>query len=150
MPGSYTKLLYHIVFSTKGRRALIKPDVQARIHEYMGGIVRGNGGVALQIGGMPDHVHLLVRWRADESVSAMVRLIKSNSSKWIHETISDMQSFAWQEGYSAFTVSESQVDAVRRYIANQEEHHRGRSFGEELVALLAAHSVEYDARYLLG
>lgn len=148
MPGTYTRLLYHVVFSTKGRRAMIKPDLQPRIHEYLGGIIRSEGGTALRIGGMPDHVHFLIRWKTDESIASLLRIIKCNSSKWIHETIPGMESFAWQEGYSAFTVSESQKEAVDRYIANQEEHHRGRPFEVELVELLRAHRVDYDPRYV--
>lgn len=148
MPGTYTTLLYHIVFSTKGRRLMIKPELRPRIHEYLGGIVRSEGGTALRIGGMPDHIHLLIQWRADESLSTLMRQLKSNSTRWIRETLPGMESFAWQEGYSAFTVSVSQCEAVSRYIANQESHHRGQSFQDELVEMLVAHGVQYDARYL--
>ncbi len=148
MPGTHSNLLYHIVFSTKGRAEMIKGETQHRIHEYLGGIVRSEGGVAYQIGGMPDHVHLLVRWRTDEALSTLLRQVKSNSSRWIHETFPAISAFAWQEGYSAFTVSQSQKDIVVRYIANQEQHHRGRTFEDELVELLKAHQVEFDPRYL--
>lgn len=150
MPGTYTKLLYHIVFSTKGRRAMLKPDIQPRVFEYLGGLVRGEGGTAIQIGGMPDHVHMLVRWRADESIAWLMRQVKSNASRWIHETFDDMKAFQWQEGYAAFTVSESQVSVVRAYIINQEAHHKGKSFEQELIAMLNAHGIEYDPKYLLG
>jgi REP element-mobilizing transposase RayT len=148
MPGTHSNLLYHIVYSTKGRAELMKGEAQQRIHEYLGGIVRSEGGVAYQVGGMADHVHLLVRWRTDESPATLLRQMKCNSSRWIHETFPMMSAFAWQEGYAAFTVSQSQKDAVARYIANQEMHHRGRSFEDELVELLKAHQVEYDPRYL--
>jgi REP element-mobilizing transposase RayT len=137
-----------VVFSTKKRAAMIKPDWQPRIHEYLGGIVRGERGVALQIGGMPDHVHLLIRWRTDESLASLMRVLKTNSSKWMHEKLAAMREFAWQEGYAAFTVSASQKDRVAQYIANQERHHGKRSLEEELVEMLRAHGVEYDPRYL--
>jgi putative transposase len=148
MPGTYSNLLYHVVFSTKGRAAMMKGETQHRIHEYLGGIVRGEGGVAYQIGGMPDHVHILLRWHTDESIATPMRQAKSNSSRWIHETFPMMSAFAWQEGYAAFTVSQSQKDVVARYIANQEEHHRTRSFEQELVELLKAHEIEFDPWYL--
>lgn len=148
MPSTYSNLLYHVVFSTKGRAAMLKAETQHRVHEYIGGIIRGERGIAYQIGGMPDHVHILLRWRTDESIATLLRLIKSNSSRWIHETFPMMASFAWQEGYGAFTVSQSQKDAVAQYIANQEQHHRSKSFQDEYVELLRAHQVEYDPRYL--
>ena len=149
MPGTYSKLLYHIVFSTKRRAAWLKPAVAPRVHEYLGGIVRGERGVAHQINGMPDHVHLLIGWRTDESISVLLRNVKAHSSRWIHETFSDCPDFRWQEGYSVFTVSESQFDVVNQYIRNQEEHHREHSFEEELRALLRLHRVEYAERFLL-
>lgn len=149
MPGTHSKLLYHIVFSTKQRVVWLKPAIAPRVHEYLGGIIRGERGVAHQINGTPDHVHLLIGWRADEALSSLLRNLKANSSRWIHETFRDCAGFHWQEGYSAFTVSESQFDAVDQYIRNQEEHHRGRSFEDELRSLLRVHRVDYDERYLL-
>jgi putative transposase len=148
MPGTYTKLLYHAVFSTKERARLITPDLQPRLHEYLGGIVRSERGVAYQIGGTLNHVHLLLRWRTDDSFSNLMRKLKSNSSRWVHETFPMLQSFQWQEGYGAFTVSQSQSNAVDQYIRNQESHHRTSTFEEELIALLKAHEIEYDERYL--
>jgi REP element-mobilizing transposase RayT len=148
MPGTYSRLLYHVVFSTKGRAAMMKGGTRGRIHEYLGGIIRSEGGVAYQIGGMPDHVHLLLRWRADQSIAALVRQMKSNSSRWIHETFPMMTAFAWQEGYGAFTVSQSQKDTVAAYIANQEAHHQNTPFEEEFVRFLRAHEIEYDPKYL--
>lgn len=150
MPGTYTRLLYHIVFSTKNRKQLIAPDVQPRLHEYMGGIVRAMDGTALMIGGVDDHVHMLVRWRTDESLATLLRTVKSRSSAWVHETFDELRTFAWQEGYAAFTVSQSQAAAVAGYIAGQVEHHRERSFEEELREFLQRHEVEFDERYLLG
>jgi REP element-mobilizing transposase RayT len=127
---------------------MIKQDIAPRIHEYLGGIVRNKGGVAFAIGGMPDHVHLLFRWKTDDSLSNLMRDIKCNSSRWIHEALPDMTSFAWQDGFGAFTVSQSQKETVERYIVNQGAHHRGRSYQDEYVDLLKAHQVEYDERFL--
>jgi REP element-mobilizing transposase RayT len=148
MPGTYSRLLYHIVFSTRKRAAWLKPAIAPRIYEYLGGIVRGEGGVPHRINGMPDHVHMLISWRKDESIAALMRKLKAHSSRWIHQTFPDMTPFRWHEGYSVFTVSESQFASVSRYIGNQEKHHRGRPFEEELRSLLRKHRVEFDERYL--
>ena len=148
MPNTYSKLLYHLVFSTKGRANLISQQLQPRLFDYMGGIVRDERGTLLEIGGLSDHVHLLIRWRTDESLATLMRNLKSNSTRWVHETFPTMEGFAWQQGYAAFTVSASQADDVARYIRNQEEHHRGRSFEDELIRLLDAHGVDYERRYL--
>jgi REP element-mobilizing transposase RayT len=150
MSTTLTNLLYHIVFSTKNRLPRIDLEVRDRLYEYVGGIARGHGGILLAIGGMPDHVHLLVKGKADTSVSDMTRLIKANSSKWMNETFHPGEHFEWQAGYGAFSVSESKVNAVRRYIQAQESHQAKVSFAEELVTLLQRHGIEYDPRYLLG
>jgi putative transposase len=147
MPNTYTNLLYHIVFSTKERAPLITDDLKEELYKYIGGIIREEGGVLLEIGGIEDHVHLLAKLKPAKSVSEMLRLIKANSSKWANEGKSPTR-FAWQEGFSAFSVSESQVVAVRRYIRDQVQHHCGLSYQDELIALLDKHSVEYDPRYL--
>jgi putative transposase len=128
MPQSYTNLLYHIVFSTKDRRPLITTDVKDRLYEYIGGTVRGLGGLLLAINGIEDHVHILARLRADRSVSDALRDLKANASGWMHDVFPEVNDFSWQRGYGAFTVSASQVEKVRRYIANQEEHHRKQDF----------------------
>lgn len=148
MPGTFSNLLYHIVFSTSGREPSITPDIQPRLYRFIGGIVRAEHGVLYTIGGMPDHVHLLVRWRTDESAAYLLRNVKARSSRWVHQTFPGSRSFAWQEGYSIFSVSQSQKPKVERYIATQEQHHRRRDFKKELIALLDAHEVVYDARYV--
>lgn len=148
MASTFTNLLYHIVFSTKDRIPLIQSDLQERLYEYMGGIIRGEGGVLLEIGGIPDHVHLLAKLRADTAVSVMLRLLKSNSSKWVNDERLIKGRFAWQTGYAAFSVSESQAAKVRKYIRGQEAHHAKVSFKEELIALLKKHRIEYDERYI--
>jgi putative transposase len=148
MAHSFTNLLYHVVFATKGRHPWLDVSIRSRVHEYLGGAVRGEKGIALLVGGVEDHVHVLAKLRQDRSVSDVLRAIKANSSGWIHKTFPTLKGFGWQDGYGAFTVSESQVEKVRVYIANQEEHHRTLSFQEEFVALLKAHKIEFDPRYL--
>lgn len=150
MPQSYTNLLYHIVFSTKNREPVITKDVQPRLYDYIGGIVRGLGGISLEIGGIEDHLHLLAKLRADRSVSDVLRDLKANSSGWMHKVFPDQREFSWQNGYGAFTVSVSQVEKVRSYIANQERHHKKRSFREEFIELLKANQIEFDERYLFS
>ncbi len=147
MASTLTNLLYHLVFSTKGRIPLIDDEIQAPLYDYMGGIIRNQGGKAIEIGGMPDHVHCLARFPARKAVSDMLRALKSDSSGWVNrERPGDR--FSWQTGYGAFTVSHSQVGKVRKYIKTQEKHHRERSFEMELLALLIKHGVEYDEQYL--
>lgn len=146
MPSTYTKLYYHLVFSTQERRALIDSGWEERLYAVIGGIIREHQGVLLAAGGMPDHVHLLVSCRPTVAISSLLRDIKSNSSNWVHEQF--IKSFAWQEGYSAFTVSHSALDDVKSYLAHQKEHHRKRDFKEELLAILRLNEVEFDERYV--
>jgi len=148
MADTFTNLLIHFVFSTKNRIPFLQEPLQERTHEYIGGIVREERGIPLEIGGMPDHVHVLARIRPDRSVAEMTRTMKSASSKWVHQTFPASASFAWQAGYAAFSVSESQAGAVRRYIRNQAAHHARLSFKEELISLLRKNRVEFDERYL--
>ncbi len=150
MANTFTNLLYHIVFSTKDRIPVIHGEMRERLYEYIGGIVRGERGILLEIGGVPDHVHLLVKLKSDMAVAEMVRLMKSNSSKWLSELDGARAHFEWQTGYGAFSVSESQVRKLRQYIQTQESHHAKISFRDELITLLKKHGIEYDERYLLG
>jgi putative transposase len=148
MAQSLTNLLYHLVFSTKHRQPLIVPNLRPELYKYLGGIIRGEGGILLEIGGMPDHVHLVAKLKADVSVADMLRRIKANSSKWVNQQRKQRQRFSWQAGYGAFTVSQSQLTAVGKYVHTQEEHHRKKSFQEEFLQLLKKHHIEYDERYL--
>lgn len=148
MPSTWSQILLHIVFSTKRREPLIAPEIQNRLYAYIGGIVRSLGGSLYAIGGMPDHIHLLVRWKTDDSIAGLMRQVKGRSSVWVHETFPDCPDFKWQEGYGVFSVSPSNKEQVEQYILNQEEHHAGRDFKVELVELLRAHRVEYDERYM--
>lgn len=148
MAGTYCQLLMHVVFSTKHRRPWLSDDISGDLYKYIGGIIRDEKGSLLEIGGIEDHIHLYVRWRPDESVSNLMREIKAGSSRWIHEHYPKMAEFAWQEGYSAFSVSLSNEESVRRYIKNQKEHHAKFDFKAELRKLLEAHQIEFDERYL--
>lgn len=150
MPSTLTNLLYHIVFSTKNREPTITAPIRANLYKYIGGIIRGEGGVLLEIGGMPDHVHLVVRLKAEPSVATMIKIIKSKSSKWLNANPKRPGRFEWQRGYAAFTVSVSQLESVRAYVRNQEQHHRRKTFRDELQLLLQKHGVEYDEQYLRG
>ena len=146
MLGTYSEILLHIVFSTRERRPWLQHDIAERLYPYIRGIVREEKGVVYDINGIEDHVHLYLRWRPDKSISDLMRVVKANSSKWIHDTFPELTDFAWQEGYSAFTVSKSMEPAVKKYIQNQAEHHKRKDFRSELLRLLRAHGVEFDER----
>lgn len=148
MPGTYSQLLLHVVFSTKDRTPWITADVAQRLYPYIGGIIRAEKGVLYSIGGVEDHVHLYLRWRPSAPVADLMRTVKARSSKWIHSTSSNLRAFAWQEGYSVFSVSKSQEQAVTQYIAQQAEHHKKEDFRSELLRILHAHGVEFDLRHV--
>ena len=148
MPGTYSQVLLHVVFSTKHREKWIGAQFAERLYPYIGGIVRAEKGTLLEIGGVEDHVHLYLRWRTDESISNLMRVVKARSSKWVHETFPKLAAFAWQDGYSVFSVSKSQEDTVKKYIANQAEHHCREDFRSELLRLLKAHGIEFDERFV--
>jgi putative transposase len=136
------------VFSTKHREPWITAEVAVRLYPYIGGIVRAENGVLYDIGGIEDHVHMYLRWRPDATVSDLMRTVKARSSKWVHDTFPALGAFAWQEGYSVFTVSRSQEGAVKAYIAGQHEHHKKEDFKAELLRILRAHGVELDEQYV--
>lgn len=144
MPSTFACLSYHIVFGTKHRRGLLTAEVRPRVFEYLGGVVRNEGGSLTEIGGVEDHVHLLVKLKPTHALADFVRVLKASSSKWINEQHLTTERFAWQEGYGAFTVSESQIDAVRHYLLRQEEHHKRSSLDEELRLICERHSVAFD------
>ena len=146
MPQSYTRLLYHIVFSTKNREPWIDAVWRDELHAYIGGIVRNRKGELLVAGGIPDHIHLLMRLAADRSISDVVRDIKSNSSGWLHER--GVMPFAWQDGYGAFTLSPSAIPGVTAYINNQAEHHAKESFRDEFLTMLVESGTEHDPKSL--
>jgi REP element-mobilizing transposase RayT len=150
MASTFSSLFYHVVFSTKDRQRSMARSWRADLYAYIGGIVRDERGTLLAAGGTADHVHLLILSPPNITVSKMVGTLKAGSSRWVNAEGKSQGRFEWQRGYGAFSVSMSQIPAVKQYIANQEEHHRKTTFREEIVALLSKHGIEYDERYLLG
>jgi REP element-mobilizing transposase RayT len=150
MPHSYSSCLIHYVFSTKDRRRVISPALQERLGPYLGGIARENEMKALAVGGVEDHVHMLVSLPSTLAVAKGVQLIKGGSSKWIHDTFPEQGKFAWQEGYGAFSIGVSGVEETIAYISRQAEHHRVKTFEEEFIAFLERHGIAYDPRYVFG
>ena len=148
MAHSYCNLLSHVIFSTKERAPMLDVDLRQRLFPYMGGIIREIDGNALIINGPSDHDHALLALPATLSIADAMRLMKTNSSRWVHETWPERSAFAWQTGYAAFGVSESNRESVRTYIANQELHHRTMTFQDEFIHLLRKHGVDYDERYI--
>jgi putative transposase len=149
MSHTYCSSLFHCVFSTKERRKIIVPDVQARLWAYMGGIAREHEMKALAVGGTEDHIHILLSLSASASVASAMRDIKSASSRWMKETCA-MRDFEWQEGYGAFSIGSAQTSVTIAYIARQQEHHGKRDFQAEFIAILKKHRIEYDPRYVWG
>lgn len=150
MSGSLTNLFYHFVFSTKGRHPLIEPSWTDELYAYISAILLRHGCFLLSGGGVADHIHLLVRMSPAVSVSHIIREVKAGSSSWARQRRRAAGRFRWQAGYGAFTVSRSELQEVRAYIANQETHHRRFDFRNEFVSLLRQHGIEHDERYLWG
>ena len=148
MAHSFVSGLFHCAFSTKGRRKLITPELQERLWPYMGGIARENGMTALSIGGVDDHVHILLAISSTISIAKAIQLIKGVSSKWVHETFPKHKLFSWQEGYGAFSIGVSQIDRTIAYIQSQAEHHRRLTYQEEFMRILKKHGIQYDERYV--
>ncbi len=148
MAHTYSHLLYHVVFSTKDRATYVDEALRPRLHAYLGGIARQIGAASVLVGGTADHVHLLLSLPPATAVADALRVLKANSSRWVHGQGRERSSFAWQTGYAAFSVSRSATDAIKQYIASQEEHHRRMTFQEEFLALLRKHGIQYDERYL--
>jgi len=139
---AYTNLLFHVVFGTKDRFTFINRDIRPQFHRYMGGVVKGLGGTLLEIGGIEDHVHLLVILKPTLCLSDFLRDLKSNSSTWAKQN--GIRKFAWQRRYGAFTVSESQQNIVRKYIQNQEKHHKKFDFKTEFETMLTSNAIPID------
>jgi putative transposase len=142
---AYTNFLYHLVFGTKSRLPMITNEIKPDLYAYLGGIVRGLGGIALEINGMADHVHLLVKLKPTILFSDFLRDLKSNSSKWAKEN--GVTKFTWQRRYGAFTVSESQVQTIRNYIRNQEHHHKKFDYKTEFETLLTSNGIPITILY---
>jgi REP element-mobilizing transposase RayT len=148
MAHTYTSLLIHVVFSTSGRVPLLTDAIRLDVHAYLGGILRELDAIPIAIGGTADHVHLLTRLPANLALADCMRIVKTNSSRWVKERWTQQRRFAWQGGYGAFSVSESRRAAVTRYIRDQAQHHQRISFRDEFLTLLKNHRVEFDERYI--
>jgi putative transposase len=148
MANTFTQLYVQLVFAVKGRQSLIPKEHKERLHQYITGIVRNRDQKLLAIHCMPDHTHLFVGFRPTLCISDLMRDVKSQSSIFIREQKITPYKFEWQEGYGAFTYAQSQVDAVYKYIQNQEKHHQKRTFKEEYLDFLKKFNVEYDEKYV--
>lgn len=150
MTHSYRVHYFHLIWSTKNRTPWITEEVQQRLYDYLGGIITNHKGKLIEIGGMPDHVHMLIELSLLDNFSRIIKELKSNSSLWIHRTFLDLREFAWQERYGSFSVSSSAVETVQKYIKNQQQHHLNRSFEEEYLSVLKRHKIQFDERFVLG
>ena len=149
MAHSFTGIYLHIIFSTKNRTRMLSPELRDRLFPYMGGLIRERNGDALLINGVEDHIHILTKFPATITLSDFLRDVKSISAGWVHDSFSEAGLFGWQTGDAAFSVSRSNVDVVRDYIAHQEEHHKRKTFEEEYLEFLERHGIEYDPRFVL-
>ena len=147
MPQSLSKVILHIIFSTKNREPWLDSAIRPRMHAYLATICRDLGGEAFRVDGVADHVHIVTIPRT-LSLAEMIEQAKKGSSKWIKSLEARYRGFFWQRGYGAFSVSPSQLDAALQYVQTQEEHHRTRTFQEEYRELLRRHDVEFDERYV--
>ena len=150
MANTYTALHYHVVFSTKNRYPWLALEIEQRVWAYIGGIARKHKMTALQVGGVEDHIHALVMAPPTIAPFEIGKYLKGESSLWIHDEFPWLRNFSWQDGYAAFTVSKSNIPEVVRYIQNQREHHRKKTFQEEYLEFLQANGIEYDERYVWG
>src|SRR5471030_2029447 len=148
MANSYTQIHIHFVFAVKYRAALISGEWKERLHQYITGIFQQDKHKMLQINSMPDHIHIFIGMRPDQSISSLIQNVKTESSKWIKAKGLCSSPFAWQEGYGAFSYAKSQVPDVVRYIRDQELHHKERTFLDEYRKLLIAFEIEWDERYI--
>jgi putative transposase len=150
MTHSYRVHYFHLIWSTKNRTPWIDKEIQERLYPYLGGITKNHKGKLIEVGGMSDHIHMLIELSFIDKFSHFIRDLKSCSSLWIHQTFPQKKDFAWQEGYGSFSVSFSALEKVRDYIRNQEKHHEHQSFDQEYLKLLEHHRIQYDERFVLG
>jgi len=148
MANTYSNLFYHLVFSTKSRKDVIDRKIENRVWAYIGGIARKHEIIAVHVGGIENHIHVLVLAKPKIAPSQIVQWLKGESSKWIHEEFPELSTFAWQDGYGIFSVSKSNVPDVIEYIKNQREHHAKQSFEDEYISLLKLNDIDYDERYV--
>jgi putative transposase len=150
MPHTYTNIFIHALFSTKDRQPWLTPEIREEVFCYIGGTLNALRGQSLLVNGPRDHVHILFVQPRTLSIATVMEKVKANSSGWVKERWPDWGCFGWQTGYGAFSVSKSHVERVKRYIGNQERHHRRVTFQEELLAFLKKHEIEYDPRYVFA
>ena len=148
MANTYSNLFYHIVFSTKGRLDFIGPEIENRVWAYIGGIARKHEIIAIYVGGIENHIHVLILAKPKIAPSQIVQRIKGESSKWIHEEFPHLKDFGWQDGYGMFSVSKSNVQDVIEYIKNQREHHAKQTFEDEYISILKLNGIDYDDQYV--
>ena len=150
MAQSLAKIILHVVFSTKDREPLIHDAIEADLHAYIAGVIRELGCECFRVGGTNDHVHIACSLSRTVTVSKLLEAVKAASSKWMKEQGDEYNSFSWQGGYGVFSLSESQLAALLKYIDLQHEHHVTLNFKEELIKLFEQYNVSYDERYLWG
>ncbi len=148
MPGTYSQIYIQVVFAVKGRENLIANNWKNDLHKYIAGIIKGKDQKPIIVNGMPDHIHAFIGIKPSMRISDLVRDIKNNSTNFINDNKFVRGKFSWQEGYGVFSYSHSQINDVYNYIANQEEHHKKKSFREEYLELLKKFEIEYDEKYL--
>jgi putative transposase len=148
MPNTFSQIYIHVIFSVKGRENLIGNQWKEDLYKYITGIIRNKNQKLIVINGMPDHLHLLIGLRPEKSLSDLVRDIKNNSTNFINEKKFVKFKFSWQEGFGAFSYSDSQLDLIVNYIRNQEAHHKKKTFKEEYIEILEKFKLEYDVKYL--
>ena len=150
MTHSYRVHYFHLIWSTKKRVPFITKEIQIRLFPYLATIAKSNSGTILEVGGMADHIHILVELSNLDNFTSLVRDLKACSSLWIHKNFPELKEFSWQEGFGSFSVSFSILDSVRGYIRNQEQHHAIMSFDDEFEKILKLHKIKYDERFFLG
>ena len=148
MSHTYSAMTVHIVFSTKNRAPIIDPSIEDELYLYLSGIIESRGAVLYKIGGIEDHIHIVIRIKPTLSIPELLRYIKTSSAKWVNDHHKIKGHFNWQIGYGIFTVSESQLDRVIAYVNNQKKHHHHKTYKTEFVQLLKKHNVDYDPQYI--
>lgn len=148
MPQSLAAIYVHLIYSTKNRQPLIRPEIEEELRKYHAGILQALDSPMLASDGAADHIHILLRLGRKASIAEVVEELKKSSSKWIKTKGPEYREFYWQAGYGAFSIGRSGVPEVKRYIGNQKEHHRKKTFQEEFLAFLAKYEVKYDERYV--
>jgi REP element-mobilizing transposase RayT len=148
MGHTYKNHHFHLIWSTKNREKLIDKSFEDRLYAYLGGVIRGNKGILLEVGGIANHVHLLISLASIDNYSELLRKLKGGSSLWLNKEVSLPRKFAWQEGYGSFAVSFSHVEIVQNYIRNQEKHHSTITFEQEYLKFLEVNGIKYDKNHV--